>query len=152
MTIQKLDATIMRDVKKSALPMARIALFIVFFWFGALKVMNISPADPLVAALLENTLPVVSFDSFRIFFGIYEMAIGAAFLLPRMERVAIMLLVPHMLSTFLPLIVLADSTWASVLVPTFAGQYIIKNLVIIALALSVATHARPLQKKISISF
>lgn len=127
-----------------AVPAARMALFVVFFWFGLLKVIGVSPADPIVEALLTATLPGVPFDPFRIVFGLYEMAIGAAFLMAGMERAAVILLLPHMAMTFLPLVFLADLTWQSVLVPTFAGQYIVKNLVIIALALSLAAHLHPL--------
>ena len=140
------DALIVHRIKRIAEPCARGALFIIFFWFGLLKVLDISPADPLVAVLLENTLPFVSFEAFRIFFGSYEMLIGLAFLVAGAERFAIALLLPHMLTTFLPLVILSDYTWQSVLVPTFTGQYIIKNLIIIALALSVAAHLHPLRE------
>jgi uncharacterized membrane protein YkgB len=37
----------------------------------------------------------------------------------------------------LPLLLLPTLTWQSLLIPTLAGQYIIKNIVIVALALSV---------------
>jgi uncharacterized membrane protein YkgB len=146
MQFARFDSLIVHRIKKIAEPCARGALFIIFFWFGLLKVMNISPADPLVAALLENTLPFVSFEAFRIFFGIYEMIIGLAFLVHGAERFAVALLLPHMLTTFVPLILLPEDTWASVLVPTFTGQYIIKNLIIIALALSIAAHLHPIKE------
>lgn len=146
MQFARFDALIVHRIKKMAEPCARGALFIIFFWFGLLKVMNISPADPLVAALLENTLPFVSFEAFRIFFGIYEMLIGLAFLVHGAERFAVALLLPHMLTTFVPLILLPEDTWTSVLVPTFTGQYIIKNLIIIALALSIAAHLHPIKE------
>ncbi|MDO8582751.1 MAG: hypothetical protein Q7R63_02035 [bacterium] len=146
MQFARFDALIVHRIKKIAGPCARGALFIIFFWFGLLKVMNISPADPLVAALLENTLPFVSFEAFRIFFGSYEMVIGLAFLFAGAERLAIALLLPHMIATFLPLFILSEYTWASVFVPTFTGQYIIKNLIIIALALSVAAHLHPIKE------
>ena len=146
MQFARFDSLVVHRIKKIAEPCARGALFIIFFWFGLLKVMNISPADPLVAALLENTLPFVSFEAFRIFFGIYEMIIGLAFLIAGAERLAIVMLLPHMATTFLPLIILPNETWVSVLVPTFVGQYIIKNLIIIALALSVAAHLHPIQE------
>ncbi len=148
MTFPRFDAAVIKNIKRIALPLARGALFIIFFWFGVLKVMGISPADPLVEALLERTFSFISFDVFRMFFGMYEMAIGIAFIMPRGERVAIALLIPHMAASFLPLVVLSDSVWQSILVPNFTGQYIIKNLVIIALALSVAAHLHPLQGKI----
>ncbi len=143
MNFPRFDAIIIHRIRRLAIPTARIALFIVFFWFGVLKIMGVSPADPLVEALLKLTLPFVPFDSFRVFFGIYEMIIGASFLLPGFERLAIAMLLPHMAATFLPLIFLPGLTWAGLLVPTLAGQYIIKNLIIIALALSLAAHLHP---------
>lgn len=146
MQFVRFDAYIIRHSKHAALPIARGALFIIFFWFGLLKVMDVSPADPLVAMLLNKTMPSVAFGAFRIFFGLYEMVIGLAFLVTGAERLAIIMLLPHMATTFLPLIILPNETWTSVLVPSFVGQYIIKNLVIIALALSVAAHLHPLTK------
>ena len=143
MDFPRFDALVIHRMRRIAMPLARIALFVVFFWFGVLKLMDISPADPLVEALLARTMPFVPFDPFRIFFGLYEMVIGAAFFLPGFERLAVALLLPHMATTFLPLVLLPDLTWASILVPTFAGQYIIKNLVIVALALSLAAHLHP---------
>lgn len=146
MTFSRFDANIIVVIKTIINPLARAALFIIFFWFGVLKILDISPADPLVAHLLNQTLPFIPFNPFRIFFGLYEMVIGVAFILPRAERVAIALLIPHMIATFLPLIILPDLTWQSLLVPTFEGQYIIKNLVIVALALSLAAHLHPIKK------
>ena len=144
MDYPRFDRVMIHGVREIAIPVARVALFIIFFWFGLLKVMDVSPADPLVAALLAKTLPFVPFGPFRIFFGLYEMAIGAAFLVTGMERLAIAMLVPHMTVAFLPLVLLPELAWQSVLVPTFAGQYIVKNLVIIAVALSLAAHLHPL--------
>ena len=147
MTLARFDKNTITIIKIIANPLARAALFIIFFWFGVLKILNISPADPLVAHLLYKTLPFVSFDPFRIFFGFYEMAIGIACILPRAERLAIALLIPHMIAAFLPLILLPHETWTSLLAPTFEGQYIIKNVVIVALALSLAAHLHPIKKK-----
>lgn len=146
MTLSRFDTTIIAFGKIAAPPLARAALFIIFFWFGVLKLLDMSPADALVNHLLQNTLPFIPFEPFRVFFGLYEMAIGLAFVAPRAERLAIALLVPHMIATFLPLIILPEITWHSLLVPTFEGQYIIKNLVIVALALSLAAHLHPFKK------
>jgi hypothetical protein len=51
-----------------------------------------------------------------------------------------------MVMTFLPLYFLPTVTWSGILVPTLEGQYIIKNLVIIATALGIAAHLHPLRK------
>jgi len=51
-----------------------------------------------------------------------------------------------MLMTFLPLFILPEVTWSGFLVPTLEGQYIIKNIVIIATAIGIVTNLRPLSE------
>ncbi|MCX7589675.1 MAG: hypothetical protein N2Z85_01900 [Patescibacteria group bacterium] len=121
-------------------PLSRISLFIVFFYFGLLKVLNLSPATPLVELLAQKTINFINFNYFLVFFGIFEMIIGLFFILPNFERIAIFLLFLHMITTFLPLVFLYDITWSGFLIPTLEGQYIIKNLVIISLALVIGGH------------
>lgn len=113
---------------------AHIALFIVFVWFGALKLTGFSPANPMVIALLAKTLPMITFHTFNLILGAYEVLIGLLFVIPRREKLAMLLLVPHLIMTTLPLILLTNMTWKSFMVPTLEGQYIIKNVLIIALA------------------
>lgn len=132
--------------KKIAIPLARISLFIIFFWFGSLKLIDASPANPLVESLLNITLPFIGFNQFIIFLGIWEMVIGIVFLIPKAERIAIVLLIPHMITTFMPLIFLPGIAWKSFLIPTLEGQYIIKNLLIIALAVSILSSIKPIKK------
>ena len=50
-----------------------------------------------------------------------------------------LMLIPHAITTFGPLIILPKLTWKGFLVPNLIGQYIIKNLVIISLAIFIAT-------------
>lgn len=126
--------------KQLAIVSARWAIFIVYFWFGALKVFGESPANGLVAALLARTLPFVTFDQFIVSFGLLEMVIGIIFLIPKWERVALWLLGLHMVTTFMPLVLLRQLTWGGFLRPTLEGQYIIKNVVIIALALNLVNQ------------
>lgn len=139
------DSAIIHFVRKISYPVAHIAIFIVFFWFGILKIVAESPANPLITDLLEKTLPFITFEQFIVLFGIYEMIIGIAFLIRGYERLAILLLIPHMITTILPLILLPAVTWQAWFVPTLEGQYIIKNIVIIALALSLAAHLHPMR-------
>lgn len=140
------DAIVLRAIRFVAVPVERAALFTVFFWFGFLKLIDVSPANPLVADLLEHTLPFWSFENFVVFLGLWEMLIGVVFLLKGRERVAIALLVPHMITTVMPLVLLPSVAWQGFFIPTLEGQYIIKNVVIVALALSLAARLKPLQK------
>ena len=129
------------------MPLARCALFVVFFWFGGLKVFATSPANPLVAALLGRTLPFLTFEEFITRLGEFEMLIGVAFLIPGLERLAIVLLLPHMVTTFLPLVLLPQVTWQGFLTLTLEGQYIIKNVLIIALACAIMADLSPWRER-----
>lgn len=144
--ISKIDFQIIALLRRYSFPLARVSLFIVFFWFGALKIAHTSPASPLVEALLSATLPFLTFEQFIFWFGVYEMLIGITFLVPKLERVAIALLIPHIITTLLPLILLPQITWQGFLIPTLEGQYIIKNCVIVALAFSIAARLRPMNE------
>lgn len=141
--IDAFDVFAIETIKKIALPVARLALFVIFFWFGILKVLELSPAEMLVGDLLQETMPFIPVSRFVIWFGVYEMVIGAVFLIPTLERLAIALLVPHMIATFLPLVLLPDLTWQGFFVPTLEGQYILKNMAIIALAIGLAATLNP---------
>ncbi len=141
--IETFDHTVIAGIRALFGPVARLALATVFFWFGLLKVMGVSPADALVSGLLHALMPSWNPAGFLVFLGVYEMTVGIAFLVPRLERLAIALLIPHMLSTFLPFAYLPDALWTRPFVPTLEGQYILKNAVIVALALGLAARLRP---------
>lgn len=130
--------------RKTSFLLAHIALFIVFFWFGAIKLIGASPANDLVRELLL-LIPIMNlwpFESFIIVLGLVEMLIAILFLFKKTTKLAIVILIPHMFTTMLPLILLPQLTWQALLIPTLAGQYIIKNIVIVALAISVLFEKR----------
>lgn len=147
MSIVKIDHAIIHTIKKISLPLARASIFVVYFWFGALKVLGTSPANPLVMKLQAAVLPFLTFHQFIIIFGFFEMIIGVIFLVRGLERVAIALLFLHLIATVMPLIILPSVTWQSFMTPTLEGQYIIKNILIIATAIGIAAHShlRPMK-------
>ena len=125
---------------------SRFAIFVIFFWFGLLKVLYLSPADEIVNSLLTVTMPSVPFESFFLFLGLIEMIIGILFLVPKWTRYALPIMLIHMLTTFGPLLLIPEAAWSGFLTPTIEGQYIIKNLALVALAISVyvdAVHIKP---------
>ena len=142
--LEQLDVKIIHSLGRLSMPLSRFALFIVFFWFGILKIIGTSPANPMVMDLMNATLPFMTWEVFIVLFSVYEMIIGITFLIPRLERLAIALLIPHMIMTMLPLFFLSEMTWQGFLTPTLEGQYIIKNLVIIALAVGIAASLHPI--------
>ena len=66
-----------------------------------------------------------------------------------MNLLIIFLLFPHIVMTALPLFFLTGVTWQTNFVPTLEGQYIIKNLLIIALAISLAARLTPFRRFVS---
>lgn len=120
----------MKDV--SVLWSGRLAMFIVYGWFGVLKVIGISPAENLVNSLYSELFQGY-WQQFVAAFGVFEVVIGVAFLLVGPRRWVVGLFLIHMLTTFAPLLVLREATWSGFLVPTLVGQYIIKNVALLAL-------------------
>ena len=119
----------------------RISLAIVFIWFGTLKIIGLSPANELVQTLLESTLPFIPFSKFIIFLGIWEALIGLLFLFPKITKIAFYLFILQMITTFGPLLIIPETVWQQfLLVPNIVGQYILKNISLIALGLIIHTQ------------
>ncbi len=148
MQLHNLDAEIIHFLRKISLPIARISLFVVFFWFGLLKLLGMSPAGSLVHALFDQTIHFIPFAIFYALFAAFECLIGILFLIKGAERVVFPMLLFHMITTALPLFLLPHDTWQAFMVPTLEGQYIIKNLVIIATAIGIVAHLHPLPRKV----
>ncbi len=112
----------------------RISLGLIFIWFGALKPLGISPAADLVAA----TVPFIPPHIFVPVLGGWEVLIGVFFLFRKTTWWAILLMALQMPGTFLPLVVLPDQCFTAFPYGlTLAGQYIVKNLALIAAAIVV---------------
>ncbi len=148
MNIPRVDHMAIRFFRHISIPLARISLFVIYFWFGILKVIGLSPASGLVYALYNQTIPFVPFHAFYLAFALFECLIGILFLIKGAERIVIPLLLAHLITTILPLIFLPDMAWQHWFVPTLEGQYIIKNLALITAAIAIAAHLHPLPHKI----
>ena len=116
----------------------RLALAVVFIWFGILKIILASPAEPLVKHLHEVTLvKFIPVNTFVVLLGCIECVIGLLWLIPRFTKAAIVLFALQMFTTFLPLFYLPRDTWQHSFVLTLEGQYIVKNLVLLASAATI---------------
>ena len=114
----------------------RLPLFIIFFWFGLLKVIELSPARQLIIDTVF-WMPFLSAETWVIVIGYWEILIAIFFLTKRTTFLAMILLFLQMSGTFMPLILLPEISFQSSnpLLPTLEGQYIIKNIIIITAAL-----------------
>ncbi|MBC8377255.1 MAG: hypothetical protein H8E26_14520 [FCB group bacterium] len=144
MTFDEIDSNISTFMERWGILAVRISFGIIFIWFGMLKPLGISSAEPLVLATVP-WLPVFQGETWVAIIGWWEVLIGVAFLFKRTIRIAIGLLALQMVGTFLPLVMLPEITFQAGYFPygpTMEGQYIIKNLMIISAALVVGGTVR----------
>ncbi len=142
--IDRLDRRLAAFMGRYGILALRASLGVIFLWFGGLKPLGISPAQPLVEATV-GWMPLLSPEAWVGVIGWWEVAIGLAFLFQGTLRIAIALLALQMLGTFLPLVLLPEVTFQAGRIPygpTMEGQYIIKNLLIISAALVVGGTVR----------
>jgi len=137
--LDELDRTISWTLRLWGMPALQLSLGVVFIWFGALKLVDMSPA----AELVRNTVYWWDPNIFLPILGIWEMVIGVCLLVRPLVRVAIPLLLLQMPGTMLPLVLLPEVCFTQVPFGlTLEGQYIVKNLVLVAAALVVGGSLR----------
>ncbi len=130
----------MNTVKRETdwrLEVLRYSVSIVMLWFGILKFLGPSGVSDSMAM---RTLEVLSFGTVKDLNALYfvaalECLIGIGILVKRWLKAFLTLLVLHLLGTAAPLIIFPTETWKGFLAPTFEGQYIIKNILILSAAI-----------------
>lgn len=141
-----IDLRVIQFFRQTFVPVARFSIFLIFFWFGLIKLLGLSPASPLAMALTEKTVGGQYFTQLFFILALIECVIGILFLFPKCTRVVVPLLLFHMAIVCSPLLLVPNYTWQSFLVPTLEGQYIIKNAVVIAVAIGIASTTTPLAR------
>ncbi len=144
--LQNLDSSFISFAKKYYGLVARSALFVIYFGFGLLKLAGLSPANDL--ALGFATKMGFGFISYELYAALafIECLIGIMILFPKLVRPTILLMITHMLVVSSPLALYPEATWVQPLVPNLEGQYIIKNVALVALALGLVAYTKPLIK------
>jgi len=136
--LAQLDNRLEAWLSRHGVTVLRYALALVFFWFGIIKPLDVSPANPVVAQ-------GITFLPFEVFFpllGWWEALVGVGLLFDRTLRPAVYLMVFQMLGTMIPFLTAPELTFVSVpLVPTAVGAYIAKNWVLLSGGL-VVLHQR----------
>ena len=141
----RIDRRITTWMADHGLLLLRLALGIVFLWFGALKLFpGASPAELLAGQTIEVlTRGLVPRATALPILAVWEVAIGLGLLIGRGMRVTLLLLFVQMLGTITPLFLFPSETFTTFpLAPTLEGQYIIKNVVLIGAAMVVGATVR----------
>jgi uncharacterized membrane protein YkgB len=140
--LDAVDRTVIGLLRRWSVPALRASLGIVFVWFGALKVFNVTPVTDLVA----DTVYWVDPDWFVPVLGIAETAIGLGLLFGVFLRVVLGSMIAQLLGTFLVLVIQPDVAFqdGNLLLLTVEGEFVVKNLVLLTAGMVVgATVRRP---------
>jgi uncharacterized membrane protein YphA (DoxX/SURF4 family) len=139
------DAWIIAWMARYGIILMRIALGIIFFWFGILKFF---PGLSVAEDLASRTISVLSFGYIPPSVSVpvlaaWECAIGLGLIFGKFLRVTLLLLFLQMTGTFLPLVFFPSETWMRFpYAPSLEGQYIIKNLVLLGAGIVVGATVR----------
>ena len=143
--LEPIDLRVTSWMARHGVTITRVALGIVFLWFGVIKfVPGWSPA----AALATRTIERLTFGLLQPAISLpvlaaWETLIGLGLLTGRYLRATLALLFLQMPGTVLPLFFFPRETFiAFPHAPTLEGQYIVKNLVLVAAGLVVGATVR----------
>ena len=121
--------------KEQKLRILSISIGLIFFYFGILKFFpNASPAE----SLGINTVSILCFEimshkSCIVSLALLEILIGLSLITGRFFKWGVMIGIAHLIMTFTPILFFPDQVFSgSALTPSLLGQYIYKNIALIA--------------------
>ena len=134
----QLDELLLTILRRWSIPALRLALGLVFLWFGALKIFGSSP----VIRLIQESFTFLPIHLFVLVLGGWEMLIGIGIILKRALRCVLVLLGLHLVGTFVALWLNPQNFFVQgfPLCLTVDGEFVMKNLVLIASALVIAGY------------
>ncbi len=138
--VTTVESSVTDAVRPVTLPALRILLGVVFVWFGALKVLGVSP----VAAIVSGTLPWADPRATLVVLGGAEVAFGIALVSGYALRMVLPLMAAHLAGTFLTFVMLPQLMFRhdDPLLLTESGEFVAKNLVLIAATVVLLCHTQ----------
>ena len=139
--VENLDRSATRLLACYSLTILRITVGVVFVWFGALKFFpGMSPAEHLI----RESITFLSMDWFLPFLAALEVTIGVCYILGgKFLRVAVILMLGQMAGAMSPMVLRPDLIWVKFpFIWTLEGQYVFKDIVLIAVALTIGATVR----------
>lgn len=138
--LERVDRAAVSLMARWSVPLLRWALGITYLWFGALKIFGVSP----VSGLVEEMTVGLPKKRFVQLVGVWEVAVGIALLLRLALRLTLLLYFLQLAGTFGLLLRAPRVTFqrGNPLLLTQSGEFIIKNLVLLAGGLVVGSTVR----------
>lgn len=143
--INRLDAMVTQWLTRNSVSLVRMSLGFVFLAFGLLKFFpDVSPAEAIAIRTTDAlTLGIVEGDVARLFVAAMETAIGLSLLTGRYLRFGVGLLGVAMVGVLSPLVLFTGDLFSREYnAPTLEGQYVVKDIVLLAAGLIVVLRQR----------
>ena len=124
-------------ISSRSLNMLRCSIGIIYIWFGMLKFFHgYSPAEDLAINTIHKlTVGLIPAQLSLVLLASWETALGVLLIVGFQTKKVLLFLVVHMLCTFTPLLFFPELSFK---IPpygfTLAGQYIMKNIIILSAA------------------
>ena len=132
--IPSINIMLINKIYERRFALLLMSIGLIYFWFGLLKFFpGLSPAENLAkTTICHLAFGLMPERSCIISLAIWETTLGMFMLCNRMNRFILIFAITHMVCTFLPFIFLPSLSYnGNVFSPTLAGQYILKNIIII---------------------
>jgi putative oxidoreductase len=125
-------------IKNWAVPFLATSISLVYIWFGLLKIAGASPVAPLIQA----TFPQFPEPIFTFSLGVVEVIIGICILNRKTRNVAVIALWMHLGGIFFGVLAHPSLyfTGGNVLDPSMYGEFVAKNIVLLAGSLVILMH------------
>ena len=122
-------------------PAGRVALGVIYVWFGLLKVFDVTPVTELVHALI----PFLDTAWFVPTLGVVEVFIGLGLLFGRFYALVLAAFAVHLSGTFLVLVFLPEIAFrdGNPLLLTVEGEFVVKNVALAVVGMMVAQAYLP---------
>ena len=142
---RRIDAAVTDWMAAHGIRLLRISLGVVFLWFGVLKFFpGLSPATTLAGRTIEVlTFHAIGASTGVMILAAWETLIGVGLITGVAMRATLALLFVQMLGTLTPIFFFPGEVFTRApYAPTLEGQYIIKNLVLVAAGIVIGATVR----------
>ena len=143
--LEAVDVRLTRWMARYGVVILRVALGVIFLWFGALKFFpGLSPAQTLAVKTIDLlTLGLIPGGVSLLLLATLECAIGLGLISGRFMRLTLLLLAFQMVGAASPLVLFPGEVFTAFpYAPTLEGQYIIKNVVLVSAGLVIGATVR----------
>ncbi len=143
--LEAVDVRLTRWMARYGVLTLRVALGVVFLWFGVLKFFpGLSPAQTLAVKTIDLlTFGLIPAGASLVLLAALECAIGLGLISGKLMRLTLLMLAFQMVGAASPLLLFPGEVFnAFPYAPTLEGQYIIKNVVLVSAGLVIGATVR----------